>query len=119
MAVSGNEPISAGNLAALAGQLGKEVIFAGWLADLENDPIFNVDLSDFEGFDVTIVASNFTSHETKRVPAVHNQAVTIANVSVRPYQPEAGWVQFAFDTNGYNNRCLSRIVGIRSGGGSL
>lgn len=121
MAMTGTEPVSAENLSAAlqAANLDREVLFAGTLF-LENASlVFDANMSDYEGFEVTISDKSGDYIETKVVPAVNRQETTVCGIGVEPWQRMDNYLQLSFDENGYSTRWLSRVIGIRSGGGQL
>ena len=121
MELTGNEPISVDNLAAAlqAANLDREVLFAGTLKLVSESLVFDANLSDYEGFEVTISDKSGNDIETKVVPAADRQETTVCGVGVEPWQRMGNYLQIRFDENGHSSRWLSRIVGIRSGGGQL
>ena len=121
MAMTGTEPVSAENLSAAlqAANLDREVLFAGTLKLVSEDLVFDANLSDYEGFEVTISDKSGDNIETKVVPAADRQETTVCGVGVEPWQRKDNYLQIRFDEKGYSSRWLSRIIGIRSGGGQL
>lgn len=114
MAVTGGEPISAGNLAALAGKLGREVLFAG-IGRVDNvNPDNRFDLrsicfpgsaSDFDHFVIeqnglsTVVATSGSTELQNHV------TVTVTQMS--------GRFELEFDTHSPSGDRITRIIGIR------
>ena len=118
MELTGNEPISSDNLAAViqAANLDREVLFAGAI-DVESDG--NIETSvNFDEYAAFII-------EWSDSGAAHSQQVTR---TVNVEQALSDWVDFkpfvngsrrffSFDSSG---TCIvTRIIGIRSGGGQL
>lgn len=120
MAMTGTEPVSAENLSAAlqAANLDREVLFAGTLLIENASLVFDANMSDYEGFEVTISDKSGSAIETKVVPAVNRQETTVCGIGVEPWQRMDNYLQLSFDENGYSTRWLSRVLGIRRGGGS-
>ena len=118
MELTGNEPISSDNLAAViqAANLDREVLFAGAI-DVESDG--NIETSvNFDEYAAFII-------EWSDSGAAYSKQVTR---TVNVEQALSGWVDFKpfvngsrrFFSFGSSGTCIvTRIIGIRSGGGQL
>lgn len=119
MAVSGNEPISASNLAALAGQLGREVLFAGIgrVANRDTDDRFDLNSIYFPGsasdFDHFVIEQNGLSTVVATSGSTELQNYTTVTVT-----QISGRFELKFETHRTSGDRITRIIGIRSGGGS-
>lgn len=118
MELTGNEPISSDNLAAViqAANLDREVLFAGAI-DVESDG--NIDTSvNFDEYAAFIIEwSDSGAAYSKQVTRTVNVEQALSDwVGFKPFVNGSRRF-FSFDSSG---TCIvTRIIGIRSGGGQL